>query len=72
MNINQRTKLTLVKGSWLFGFFKKIPESEAQAVLKLNADNLWEFFIIDPHNNLPQKATIVNGEDIESLEKIEI
>jgi len=72
LNINQRIKLTLSNGDFLIGFFKKIPESEAESVIKLNIENSWNFFVIDPENNLPQEATVVVGDDIKSLEKIEL
>ena len=72
LTINERISLTINDGTVLSGFFKRHPESEAIATDKLKEKNHWEFFIISSKNNLPQEATIVDGDDISKLELLEI
>lgn len=72
LTINERIRLTLKDDSVLMGFFKRHPESESEHTDKLKEKNHWEFFIILSQDNLPQEATVINGDDILRLELLEI
>ena len=72
LTINERIRLTLNDGSELSGFFKRHPESEAEATDKLKEKNHWEFFVILSQDHLPQEATLVDGNHIVRLELLEI
>ena len=68
MTINQTTRVTLNEGGVLYGFFKRL--SEAGTLDKLRQQNKWEFVVL-PQEHLPPKASIIEGDNIISLEVVE-
>ena len=69
MTINQTTKLTFKEGKTVFGFFKRLAESEAYE--KMKNKNKWEFVIL-PQDHLPPKVSVINGDDLEHVELTEL
>ncbi|HVD99332.1 MAG TPA: hypothetical protein VNB90_14080 [Cytophagaceae bacterium] len=72
VTINERVRVVLKKGEVLHGFFKRHPESESKPFEKMKDKNQWEFFIILPENVIPNKPTIIHGEEVESMELVEV
>jgi hypothetical protein len=70
MTVNQRIKLILKDGKMLYGFFKKY--TEAEYFSKLKEKSIWDFFETPAQETQSQKATVINGDDIVSLEITEI
>ena len=65
MTVNQKIKLILKEGKELYGFFKVHTESESFETLKQK--NKWEFIIL-PQETFPPRVTILDGDEILSLE----
>jgi hypothetical protein len=72
VTINERIRVKLKKGDVLYGYFKRHPESESKPFEKLKEKNQWEFYLIPNQEATPTKPTILHGEEVESMELIEV
>lgn len=72
VTINERIRVTLKKGDVLYGYFKKHSESESKPFEKLKEKNQWEFFVIPSEQASSYKPTILDGNEVESMELVEV
>ena len=68
LTIDETVKLIFNDGKHLYGFFKRL--TEAQTSEKKKDDNKWDFIIYS--QDLPPKILVINGDEVVSLEVINI
>ncbi len=68
LTINETVKLIFNDGKCLYGFFKRLTEAETSE--KKKDHNKWDFIIYS--QDLPPKTIVINGDEVLSLEVIEI